>query len=589
MQDINALAFDLTKEWCDQLIAMQITDRTAKGVYGGILCEACGYIHGRIGDAVYPMMALYARTGEEKYLTSAQLLLNWTHHNAFRNKGYLVNDSFNTWRGTTLFFVISLAETFLDYGEFIPESQRDAWMEMLLRAAHAAKIDPLFAPGSGGAGAANYPIAYPAAMALMYKVTGEDQWLQCAAAREAHVLSFITPDGWIYGESGGKFVSENGCRNIDLGYNVEESITHLALYGKIADRPQFTRVAVELLRRHAEFMLPDGAWDNTWGSRAVKWTYYGSRTSDGCLPACSLLQDEDPLFAELALRNTQLLRRMTHDHLLTGGFMYPQAGYAACAHHSFCHAKATAYLLRHPIRETTRRMSIPRESAQGVQEVREAGVTLIAKGKWRATLQNHDYRMQAGQEVTGGAITLMFHRDIGTVLVGNGVKLGIPEVTNMQIPRDMEDICQTVRLQSGEFTSQYCKNAVVTVRETEDAILYTAQGRLTDASGVQQGGYTLQYGFYANDVVSIQAQCSQDALLWLPVVCPPDQQVIRARGVLCFAAGQHLVRIGTHAQTRWAEGYEQDRIFNPTGGFCCLPLQVEVPANRRVMVNLGVE
>ena len=35
------------------------------------------------------------------------------------------------------------------------------------------------------------------------------------------------------------------------------------------------------METHLEFMLPDGAWDNSWGTRSFKWTYWGGRTSDG--------------------------------------------------------------------------------------------------------------------------------------------------------------------------------------------------------------------------------------------------------------------------------------------------------------------
>ena len=44
------LSFELLKTWCDKLIELQITDKKSKGLFGGILCDACGYIHGRCAD-----------------------------------------------------------------------------------------------------------------------------------------------------------------------------------------------------------------------------------------------------------------------------------------------------------------------------------------------------------------------------------------------------------------------------------------------------------------------------------------------------------------------------------------------------------
>jgi hypothetical protein len=84
-----------------------------------------------------------------------------------------------------------------------------------------------------------------------------------------------------------------------------------------------------------EFMLPDGAWDNSWGTRNFKWTWWGSRTSDGCHPAYRLLADRDPRFAEVSRRNLALMAACTHDGLLYGGPHYRAAGYAPCIHHTF--------------------------------------------------------------------------------------------------------------------------------------------------------------------------------------------------------------------------------------------------------------
>ena len=72
-------------------------------------------------------------------------------------------------------------------------------------------------------------------------------------------------------------------------------------------------------------MLPDGAWDNSWGTRNNKWSYWGSRTSDGCQPGYGLLAKKSPEFAEAVRRNTRLLKACTHDGLLHGGPMFNSA------------------------------------------------------------------------------------------------------------------------------------------------------------------------------------------------------------------------------------------------------------------------
>ena len=72
---------------------------------------------------------------------------------------------------------------------------------------------------------------------------------------------------------------------VDLGYNVEESLQSLVLYGLLEQDEEVLATVTKALTTHAEFMLPDGAWDNSWGTRSYKWTYWGSRTSDGCQAA----------------------------------------------------------------------------------------------------------------------------------------------------------------------------------------------------------------------------------------------------------------------------------------------------------------
>ena len=76
---------------------------------------------------------------------------------------------------------------------------------------------------------------------------------------------------------------------------------------------------VASMKTHLEFMLPDGGWDNSFGTRNYKWTWWGSRTTGGCQPAYALLADRDPNFIEAAIRNTKLLDECTVNGVLMGG------------------------------------------------------------------------------------------------------------------------------------------------------------------------------------------------------------------------------------------------------------------------------
>lgn len=76
--------------------------------------------------------------------------------------------------------------------------------------------------------------------------------------------------------------SPNGCKGVDLGYNVEETIPSLVGYALVTGDKEALDIMEKTMKVHIEFMLPDGAWDNSWGTRNFKWTYWDSRTSDGC-------------------------------------------------------------------------------------------------------------------------------------------------------------------------------------------------------------------------------------------------------------------------------------------------------------------
>ena len=68
-----------------------------------------------------------------------------------------------------------------------------------------------------------------------------------------------------------------------------------------------------------------------------------------------------------------------------------------------------------------------------------------------------------------------------------------------------------------------------------------------------------------------------------------ERIVERTENAVRFCVNGHRVTVRADAEIRWIEGYEHDCIFNPAGGFCCLPLAVDVTEGRRVAVELRVE
>ena len=87
-------------------------------------------------------------------------------------------------------------------------------------------------------------------------------WLTKAASLMDTTLQSINTDNFITGEGSG----------VDLGYNIAQSIGYIAMYGLILPSTTHVDRAASLLKTHDYFMYPNGAIDNSWGTRTYKWT-----------------------------------------------------------------------------------------------------------------------------------------------------------------------------------------------------------------------------------------------------------------------------------------------------------------------------
>lgn len=574
---LNKLCFELLKTWCDKMVELQITERKHKGLYGGFLCEACGLIHGRCADAIYPMITMYSKTKDEKYLKCAENLFHWQKNNVRRCNGLNMNDKSNTWYGVTEFYQISLGLTLLTHKDVIPNDIYKLWYDDFVSVTESFYQLPIFIYRKGTTVATNYLVAYLTSMAVAYKVIGDEKYKTEAVKQEENILISISDDGHFYGEAGGLRCTEKGHKNIDLGYNVEESIGNFALYAKLLDREEILNKCAELLKNSAEFMLPDGAWDNSWGSRAMKWTYYGSRTSDGSLFAFRILADYDPMFYEMCLRYTLLMKDMTFDGLLSGGKMYKEAEMAPCVHHAFAHAKTLAYVVDNPFVKTGR-TSIPQDTEYGFKKLESAGVTLVSIGDFRGTMSATSLNFDARQTISGGSITCLYNTNYGVLFASNGRRFVNGEPTNMQIHYDVyNDTCQTLRIDNGEFSSMLCLDAETSITENT----YTVKGKLTNFAGLTANEYQLSYTYLKN-IVKITAKGK--GVLQLPIVCGYDAEVKFTDNTVSF----DKVLVSANKKICFKEGYNNDRIFNPVGGFLALPLSINISDDEIVEISIKI-
>lgn len=509
--------FQILKKWCDRLVELQITEKSEPELYGGILCPSCGRIHGRCNDAMYPMLYMYKETKDRKYKDCAMRLLAWSD-NMFHQEGFFYNDTNSNWRGITVFSASQMGESLLEFGELLTSEEYGR-----IRNRFVVCAEYLWENIEAIGGNINYPVTCACTMAIARAVTGEEKYSKKARQLAEKALQHITEDGLLYGEGHDREeISAKGCRPVDIGYNVEESLPALLQYAILEKDNETYERTVEAMRTHLEFMLPDGAWDNSMGTRNYKWSYWGSRTSDGCLTGYGLV--DDPMFLEAVRRNTLLLEKCTGNGLLYGGPMFADAGEPPCVHHTFCHAKAFASLLQKASPENREfpdtleklesfeeEILLPSDTRNGVIYFPSMDVLLLGKGDWRATITGYDVEYCRWGHASGGAVSLLWNRKQGPILIGTMGRYEMVEPNNMQLLRNSMPACLTPRV---EYISEgkcwrniYDKKAQIVWEEQKDTILVTVTGKMTSEDGAEGEDFRLDYEMSEGRFV-IKAHCA---------------------------------------------------------------------------------
>jgi hypothetical protein len=601
----------LLQTWCDGLIAHQETGIADDGVRGAFVCPACGIIHGRCGDAVYPLLRVARTTGDAKYVHAAMAVYEWSERNVSRADGSWVNDvTLSSWQGITVFHSIALAEALHHHGGLLDATTRERWTARLARAAKF--LDGFISIETGNI---NYPVTASYAFALCGQVLGEPKYTERGRGLARASLEHFTANGFLVGEGHPlNAVTAKGCRAVDLGYNVEESLPALAMYSVLTGDKVVLDQTVTALRTHMEFMLPDGAWDNSWGTRNYKWSWWGSRTSDGCHPAYVLLANHDAKFREVARRNLELMAACTHGGLLYGGPDYFAHGDRPCIHHAFTHAKALATVLDRggALLESTERVALPRDEAYGLKTFPEIGTRLAAVDEWRATVTENDFEYveqvqagggQGGGHATGGALTMLYHRGLGPILTASMTEYKLIEISNQQVVRGGSSMPLTPRIElvlgpgsGGTYTSLSDLEAVVTASDAGGVVGFEARGRLLTATHkpVAEGEvrYRLGYTLSASGVEIVARADGANAAagpvrLILPVISRSDEAVEQPNAkTVQIAKAKGTLVVRTDA-VRGFETVPTERTFNLVPGFECVPLIVAMELGKDVRIQLG--
>ena len=579
------LTAGLLADWCEGLLQQQIREPANPARHGAFACPACARLHGRVGDSVYPLLHRARTTGESRFVDAAVKAAGWLK-NVDSPDGAWRNDAVpDGWKGTTVFTAIAFAEALARHGDLLENSVRAGWRARLQPAAEF--IHAHFTLHYSNI---NYGVTGAYALALLGRFFDDAKYR--ARGRElAHgaLACISSPNGLLWGEgTPAEKLTPKKCRPVDLGYNVEESLPALALYALLENDREILEAVTATLAAHRQFMLPDGGWDNGWGTRSYKWTYWGSRTSDGCQAAYALLADRHPDFAAVAFRNTRLMRECTPDRLLCGGPHYAAHRIPPCVHHTFTHAKSLALLLdRIPdLDRLNFTAAAPPENPPAVKVFPEMDIRVGTNGPWRATISGYDWAYKPGIfQATGGSPALLHHRQCGPVCVASLANYLPVEEHNMQSLPVGKNFPLTPRVemhQAGRwFTNLFDRAAILNHDRRRDTVELSAQCQLLDENENPPAGgpvkFAITYLLTAETLVIRAQVTSGSAEKWslvLPVIAKATEtaRLVSARQCEISKPGGVLVLQSNLEPTLPASLTE--RVFNLVPGFEAFPVTI---------------
>lgn len=585
--EYKKLLFNLLKEWCDGMIRTQIIDPSDPTVHGLFDCPSCAHLHARVMDAVYPFFYMAKATGDKKYLEAGIAAFEWGE-NVTREDGAWTNElDPKSWDGTTVFGAVALAEALKYHGDLLDAERRKRWYKRLEDATHF--VYNRF-PVIGNANI-NYGATTIYALNLIGKLINKPEYVQRSKELALQIRGhFTTPNHFIFGEKQGpdkKKLSPKGLYAIDLGYNVEESLNNLVLYALEENDEELLELLRKSLNTHLEFIIPDGGLDNGFGNRMYKWSYWGSRTSDGMQQAFGMMANHNPALGTAAFKNAELLKRCTHDGLLHGGLHYVSHGILPCVHHTFAHAKPFAAMLDHwdalpPINRAT---PLPRMVADGIKYYKELDVSLFARGDWRGTISAYDAEynpVNDCRQATGASLALLYHNKMGLLCTASMAVYKMQEAYNQQ-PAPGEDIALTPRIETFKddvwYANLYDLAATFSSSDDKKSIEFTANVQLKNESRevVKEtaANFTLKYRCTEEKIEIIaqtQQYIMQPTAFVLPIVSPAEEGVRQVSDkTICIHKPEGTVKVNSNVPIKIKE-MSRSRTFNMVPGVEAVPI-----------------
>ena len=493
---LQALYLEALQPLVDQLVSTQITDPDDPD-YGALVSPSTNPQphprHSRAAEAVYPLAVAYRHTRDERFRNAAILLGNWLVGIQQDNGAWGENwPNHDGWNGTTADQLISLAGALDLLREELDASDRQAWDRAISRAADFSL--ERFYPGSSNI---NYIPTAAVGLVLAHRAVESPRaaWLDKAEDLIAHVTSQINADNFIVGEGKG----------VDLGYNIAQTIGFIAWYGILQETPQTVELAASLLKTHQHFMYPNGAIDNSWGTRSFKWTLEsGTKTAPGVHFTFGLLADQDPSLhrgARLALDWLENHALDDKNRVVYGPHAYlhensnPPSNYG-----TFARAQSIATAIEYGP-EATELAPIPAEQPNWVRFFPTTQTAVLRTEKVMATLTAYanNLRYPLESAVRGGSTTVVWWDGYGPDgFLQLSSQTVYRRIEQRHMPDGIDPLPLTPRIEtaSGPYaTNLFDPDAALEVAQSPTAIEVISSGALRTMDGDTGPTFTWTHAF----------------------------------------------------------------------------------------------
>jgi hypothetical protein len=482
----------------DLLLTTQITDKSDAN-YGALVSPSTNpdnhAMHSRAAEAVYPLAVAYKHSKDEKYAKAALPLGDWLISLQTQAGSWIEEwPSTSGWDGTSADQLISLSNAYVILKDHLTPQEDAAWVGSISRCADW--IEANFPKGN-----INYvPTGAVALLSASRAIASpKPSWLTKAASLMQQTTDAINEESLLTGEGMG----------VDLGYNIAQSIGFIAMYGRMLPSPAHIESAAALLKAHEYFMYPNGAIDNSWGTRSFKWDLEsGTKTAPGVFFSFALLADKDPAFQ----RGAQLALSYLHQH------GQDDKGWLVYGPHAFRHATsnppdnystfARAQSIATAVEFAPEAASVgmlPADQKNWLKQFASVKTGIFRTDKLMGTITSYGAIGSYPREsmARGGSISALWFEGYGStgfLQVSSPTVYARTEALHMPIESTLLPLTPRIESATGTYYASVLDDkATITMSQDAAGVHATTGGALKSVAGASSGTtYTWTYEFAAD-------------------------------------------------------------------------------------------